>query len=551
MRRSNSGGVLLVGACLLAGSGAWAQSGKDSKISFDMGVTYSAERAKLAPGTCGCFWLQGGGVDGSVNFFKGFGLAASFSGGHAGNVTPGVDVNKIEFTGGPRYTFNAWTGHASVGAPRRLQVFGQGLFGGVRGFDGVYPAPGAATSSASSFAIEAGGGLNFLLSRRFGVRLLDAEYVRNALPNNGSNTQNDMRLGFGLAAHFGESVPPPPVTLACSVNPTAVFPGEPVAVSALAGGLDSKLNAVYSWTGTGVTGNGANATIATASLAPGTYSVNGTVKEGKSGKEGLRPGETANCSASFTVKAYEPPTISCSANPSTINPGDKSTISASGVSPQNRSLTYSFTVASGTINGGGSTATFDSTGAATGSVAITCNVSDDKDHTASASTSVTITAPYVAPAPHTSALCSISFDKDTKRPTRVDNEAKACLDQVALDLGNQADAKVAVVGEATAAEKTPKKGKHVKPVDFAAQRAVNTKEYLVTEKGIDGSRVVVVTGGTEGRTVEDYLVPSGATFTSDVQGTNPVDETAVEAEVRKPLGGKPAHHKKVGAGKAE
>ena len=30
---------------------------------------------------------------------------------------------------------------------------------------------------------------------------------------------------------------------------------------------------------------------------------------------------------------------------------------------------------------------------------------------------------------------------------RVDNEAKACLDQVALDLKQQADAKVVIVGE--------------------------------------------------------------------------------------------------------
>ena len=62
--------------------------------------------------------------------------------------------------------------------------------------------------------------------------------------------------------------------------------------------------------------------MATGSLAPGTYTVKGKVKEGKPGKEGLKPGQTADCSASFTVKAFEPPTISCSANPTTIKPGD-------------------------------------------------------------------------------------------------------------------------------------------------------------------------------------------------------------------------------------
>ena len=60
----------------------------------------------------------------------------------------------------------------------------------------------------------------------------------------------------------------------------------------------------------------------TASLAPGSYTVKAEVKEGKKGKEGLKPGQTADCSASYTVKEFEPPTISCSANPTTIKPGD-------------------------------------------------------------------------------------------------------------------------------------------------------------------------------------------------------------------------------------
>jgi hypothetical protein len=291
--------------------------------------------------------------------------------------------------------------------------------------------------------------------------------------------------------------------------------------------------------------------VGTTTLAAGSYTVKGTVKEGKPGKEGLKPGQTADCSASFTVKEFEPPTISCSANPTTIKPGETSAITASAVSPQNRPLTYSYSASAGTVTGTGTSATFSSTGAPTGSSEVTCTVADDKGHTATANTSVTITAPYVPPVPHTKQLCGISFDKDTKRPTRVDNEAKACLDEVALNLQQQADAKAVIVGEADSKEKakTEKmetmeaKRKHPKPVmDDAAQRAVNTKEYLVTEKGIDASRITVATGTTEGQTVEDYLVPAGATFSTDVNGTTAVDETKVKAEVRKPLGEKhPAH----------
>ena len=89
--------------------------------------------------------------------------------------------------------------------------------------------------------------------------------------------------------HIGSIAPPPPVTLACSASPASVFPGDPVTVTATAGNLDPKLNAIYSWSGTGVTGNGTTATVATGSLAPGTYTVKCGVKEGKPGKEGLKP----------------------------------------------------------------------------------------------------------------------------------------------------------------------------------------------------------------------------------------------------------------------
>jgi len=121
----------------------------------------------------------------------------------------------------------------------------------------------------------------------------------------------------------------------------------------------------------------------------------------------------------------------------------------------------------------------------------------------------------------------------------VDNEAKACLDEVALDLQKQSDAKAVVVGESTAKEKALPKHhrKNAKVADLAAERAVNTKDYLVTEKGIDPSRINVATGTADSKTVEDYLVPAGANFTADVQGTTPVDESAVKPVARE------KHHK--------
>ncbi|HZB89405.1 MAG TPA: hypothetical protein VE291_12145 [Terracidiphilus sp.] len=343
---------------------------------------------------------------------------------------------------------------------------------------------------------------------------------------------------------------PPPITLTASATPPAVFPGEPVTVTATPGSVDPKknTNVVYNWTGTDVTGNGTSATVATGAQAPGSYTVKAEVKEGKKGKEGLKPGQSADATASYTVKDFEPPTISCSASPSTIKPGDTATITASGVSPQNRPLTYSYSATAGTVSGTGTTATYSSAGAPTGSADITCKVSDDKGHSASADTSVSIVAPPPPPQPHAQALCSLSFETDKARPTRVNNEAKACLDEVALDLQRQSDAKAVLVGQSDAKEKDKtakeearaEKHKHAKVEDEAAQRAVNAKSYLVDEKGIDASRVSVATSTTDGKAAEDYLVPAGADFNTDVTGTTPVDESTVNAEARKPLGDK--HH---------
>jgi hypothetical protein len=412
-------------------------------------------------------------------------------------------------------------------------------------------------------ALTIGGGLDYstpFFNHHLGIRLFQADYEYihedfgpSTTVFGGRANIDAARLSTGVVWHIGSITPPPPVTLACSVSPASVFPGEPVTVTATAGSLDPKLNAIYTWSGTDVTGAGATATVATSALAAGSYTVKADIKEGKAGKEGLKPGQSASCSSSFTVKAFEPPTISCSASPSTIKPGEGSTVTAVGVSPQNRPLTYSYSATAGSVSGTGTTAAFASAGAPTGVTGITCTVTDDKGQTATANTSVTITAPYVPPTPHAQALCSISFAKDAKRPTRVDNEAKACLDEVALDLQRSADAKAVVVGDSDAKEKakTEKQeafaAKHKKSkakVDhFDAQRAVNTKEYLVSDKGIDASRVTVATGAADSQTVENYLVPAGATFGNDVQGTTPVDEATVKADVRKPLGEKP-HHKK-------
>jgi hypothetical protein len=422
---------------------------------------------------------------------------------------------------------------------QNFTLFAHGLAGGARidgpnSHNGTYYEPWQWGPT-----LTAGGGMDYDLpffDNRFSFRLFEADY-RYIHANFGPSTTiptsgvlggranlSGVELSSGIVAHFGHIIPPPPVTYACSVSPTTVFPGDPITVTGTAANLNPKKTASYTWTADGgtISGTSSTANIDTKTAAPGTYTVKGHVSEG------VKPGQMADCTATYTVKQFEPPTISCSANPSTVAPGDSATITATGTSPQNRPLTYSYSASAGSVSGSGPSATLSTAGAAPGTITVTCNVVDDKGQTASSTTTVTVNAPPPPPPPSTSALCSVSFERDAKRPTRVDNEGKACLDDIALKLQSASDAKLAVVGEATSEETTPT-GKRKKAVgtEYAAERAVNAKDYLVTEKGIDASRITTYTGSDNGKTVTTTLVPSGATLSTS--GLTPVDESAVKA----------------------
>jgi hypothetical protein len=429
---------------------------------------------------------------------------------------------------------------------QNFTLFAHGLVGGGRldgpnSHNGTYYEP-----YRWGPTLTAGGGMDYDLpffDNRFSLRLFQADYrwvhanygPAATIPTGGvlggRANLSAAELSTGVLMHFGHIIPPPPVTYACAVSPTTVFPGDPITVTGTAGNLNPKKAYNYTWTADGgtITGNSSTANIDTKTANPGTYTVKGHIVEG--GTKAPKPGEMADCTATYTVKPFEPPTVSCSANPSTVAPGDSSTITASGMSPQNRPLTYSYSASAGSVSGSTSTATLSTAGAAPGTITVTANVVDDKGQTASCTTTVTVNAPPPPPAPLTSALCSVNFERDKRRPVRVDNEGKACLDDVALKLQSDSAAKLAVVGNATTDETTATGKKKAVGTTYAAERAVNTKDYLVTEKGIDASRISVYTGTDSGKTVTTTLVPAGATLSTS--GLTPVDESAVKAPAPK------------------
>jgi len=468
--------------------------------------------------------LNGGSAAFAFNFNNYFGLVADVG---------GYDANRLQLTGNganqPLVVDASGTAYTYLFGPRvsfrrdsRISPFAQVLVGGVHASQmtlsncaGAFCTP---LPAQNALAMTGGGGLDIRVTRHMFIRAIQAEYMLTrfaSITGAANTTQNDFRLSSGLVFRFGNAMPSLPVQFACTVQPQVAFPGEPVTVTGTATNLDPKHQAVYSWKTSGgtVSGSDANATVSTTGLAPGSYSVIGSVSAGH------RVTEQAQCTASFTIKSPEPPTISCAANPDSVQPGGTSTISTQASSPQNRALTYSYSASAGNIASNASTATLSTDGVAPGAISVTCSVVDDLGKSASATTSVTVLAPApamaaAAVAPQTRELCALSFERDRKRAVRVDNEAKGCLDDIALQLQRESTGRLVIVGSYSADEK-PAAG---------AERARNASRYLTGEKGIDPQRVEVRIGPANGRSTTDVLVPAGATF--DAQGTTVVGATA-------------------------
>lgn len=374
-----------------------------------------------------------------------------------------------------------------------------------------------------------GGGLDIPFTRHFGIRLAQADYVMSNHQFGPSATVpvteiRGLRLQTGLIFLFGgDNAVALPVSANCSIAPSEVMAGEPVKITLTSANFNPKRTLSYKWNSTGgtVAGSTTTADIDTAGLAPGSYTVTGNVMDDGKGKKQ----KSASCNSSYAVKAppVHPPTIACSPNPSTVMSGDPSTITCKGASEDNRPLTYAWTTTSGRLSPKETLATLDTAGLAAGVVTIGTTVSDDRSLTAS--TNITVNVAVPPPAPTSSKLNEVAFP-DTRKPARIDNAAKAILDEVALRLQREADAKAVIVGEATSDEMSKKSN-----MKLAALRAFNAKQYLVNDKGIDASRLELRTSKANESKVEVWLVPTGASFTN--QETTVVDESAMTAKTKK------------------
>ncbi len=400
------------------------------------------------------------------------------------------------------------------------------------------------TSTKVDPALGVGGGFDIPLTPRITFRLIECDYTwshHNFYPvtPTRSNNTNSGDVRTGLVFNFGGAPPLPPMTMSCSAAAPATMREDqlvPVTVNANVANIPPKKTLTYEWKSTGgkVSGSGNTVQVDTNGLAPGSYTVTGTATDPKPRKDQ----GPLTCSATFTVteKPKLPPTISCTANPATVRAGETSTITCNAGNPDNRPLTYNHTATGGRLTPNGANATLDTAGSNAGPITINSTVTDDRGLSANTSTSVNVEVP--PPPPQASNIGTCTFDTDKKRPWRVDTACKAVLDEVALRMQRDADAKLVIVGHSDPSIDKKNADK------YAAQRAVNSKEYLSggeAKQQIDPSRIEVRTGAQNGQSSEFWLVPAGATFNQ--ADTQPVDENAVKAPAKKPAHRKAAAKK--------
>jgi len=300
--------------------------------------------------------------------------------------------------------------------------------------------------------------------------------------------------------------------------------GEPATATAAGSNFNSNHTLNYAWSSTGgqITGKDNTASIDTNGVAGGSYTVTAHISDPK-----MTKGGEASCRATFTVKEppKNPPAMSCSANPSTLQAGGSSTITCTCTSPDNVPVTVGgWTASSGSISGNGNTATLNTSGASAGPITVSATCTDSRGLNTQATAQLAVeNPPAPAASPQASKLSGCDFANMAKigKPWRVDNECKGILDDVAKNLQQNADNKLVIVGNAEPAEKRK---------NLAAERALNAKAYLTggeAKLGIDANRIETRTGSAGTQTVEFWVVPAGATFSGE--GTQPVNESKVKA----------------------
>jgi outer membrane protein OmpA-like peptidoglycan-associated protein len=325
------------------------------------------------------------GVGGSVtyNFNRWFGLTADGS-GHWGSGENGVS-GRID---------DAAFYSASMGP--KLTLRSQHFSPFVEALVGWHSLDSDLFQSDNRFGFMAGGGVDLKLTRHLDWRVIRGDFVFSNHQYGPSATVpatdvRGVRLQSGLVFMLGGKSAPAPLSASCTINPGEVMVGEPATASATGNNFNPRHRLNYTWSSSGgqIAGKDNTASVDTNGIAGGSYTVTAHIADAKTRSE-------ASCVATFMVKEppKNPPTVSCSGDPSTVQTGTPSTISCTCTSPDNAQVTVaSWTTSGGVISGNGSTATLDTSSTSNGPITVTATCSDSRGLNTQASAQVMVQNP--------------------------------------------------------------------------------------------------------------------------------------------------------------
>ena len=142
----------------------------------------------------------------------------------------------------------------------------------------------------------------------------------------------------------------------------------------------------YTWTAPAGTieGSGSQVRWNPAGVAAGGYSITVRVDDGRGG--------TVSCVAEVLI-AVHPPTMSCSASPRSVHPGDRVHITASAINPSNDPLTYNWESSGGRIVGSGAEVELDTTGVQPSRYTVTGQLNNGRGGAAECQAEFSVEAP--------------------------------------------------------------------------------------------------------------------------------------------------------------
>ncbi len=542
--------ALIVVAVMLLGLPAWSQEFPKAEIAIDYSYMHfqAVDYKTLNYDFSRAYNLNGGGASLVYNFTRMFGFKVDLQGYGSETRSIYVPPGNPFLPGGGSANVNGdlFTYMFGVQAGKRygkFRPYADALVGGAHSnvYRNAYRLEDFTqftnSPSNNAFAADVGVGLDLAIGEHWAIRPFEVSYLYTNFSNKLTYNQNSFRYLGGLVYNVGGR-PPVPVSATCSASPAEVWSGDPVSVTITGANFNPKHTVTYAWTGTGgklANVSGQTSTVDTTGLAPGSYTASATITDPKEKKN-----NTATCTASFTIKQPQPPVVSCSSTLTTIAIGETATITMNASDPQGWPLTYNWTTSGGTMGAStGTSATVTATNADAGNTVTVSGTATDARANLSASCSASITVPAIKSCVNIEDWGECTFEKNPKKPWRVDNDCKDTLDKLSLRLQQMPNGKLDVVGYTNQEES-------VNAQQLGAQRSVNVKYYLTTDgpNKVDASRVTPRQGEAKGQATHFYFVPEGTMCGGQLEEGTVVDENAVQPQSRMaPAPSKKSHHK--------